>query len=121
MRSLESVELCEDGDFLHIDVRGSGFLRNMVRLMVGTLVEIGKGKRPVDDIPRLLAREPGVRAGVNAPPQGLCLMEVYYPPPDENRITSYNVCYTKLLRIAWQSAGSNWGYIEVFIQPHDLF
>jgi len=84
VRSLESVELCEDGDFLHIDVRGSGFLRNMVRLMVGTLVEIGKGKRPVDDIPRLLAREPGVRAGVNAPPQGLCLMEVYYPPPDEN-------------------------------------
>jgi tRNA pseudouridine38-40 synthase len=79
VRLLESVELTEDGDFLHIDVRGSGFLRNMVRLLTGTLVEIGKGKRLVADVPRLLAREPGVRAGVNAPPQGLCLMEVTYP------------------------------------------
>ena len=79
VRLLESVELIEDGDFLHIDVRGNGFLRNMVRLLTGTLVEIGRGKRPVADIPRLLAREPGIRAGVNAPPQGLCLMEVSYP------------------------------------------
>jgi len=78
VRLLESIDLSEDGDFLHIDVRGSGFLRNMVRLLTGTLVEIGRGKRPVADIPRLLKREPGVRAGVNAPPQGLCLMEVYY-------------------------------------------
>jgi tRNA pseudouridine38-40 synthase len=79
VRRLENIELTEEGEFLCIDVRGSGFLRNMVRLLTGTLVEIGKGKRPVGDIPRLLAREPGVRAGVNAPPQGLCLMEVYYP------------------------------------------
>ena len=42
------------------------------------LVEIGKGKRPVADITRLLAREPGVRAGATAPPQGLCLMAVHY-------------------------------------------
>ena len=83
VRLLESIDLREDGDFLHIEVRGSGFLRNMVRLLTGTLVEIGRGKRPVADIPRLLAREPGVRAGVNAPPQGLCLMEVYYLPPDK--------------------------------------
>lgn len=79
VRLLERVEVTEDGDFLHIDVRGNGFLRNMVRLLTGTLVEIGRGKRPVADIPRLLGREPGMRAGVNAPPQGLCLMEVRYP------------------------------------------
>jgi tRNA pseudouridine38-40 synthase len=82
VRRLERVELSEDGDFLHVDVRGSGFLRNMVRMLVGTLVNIGTGKRSVADIPRLLAREPGVRCGVNAPPQGLCLMEVYYPAFD---------------------------------------
>lgn len=88
VRHLESIDLCEEGDFLHIDVRGSGFLRNMVRLLTGTLVEIGKGKRPVSDVPRLLAREPGVRAGVNAPPQGLCLMEVYYPSGADETLTS---------------------------------
>jgi tRNA pseudouridine38-40 synthase len=64
---------------LHIDVRGCGFLRNMVRMLVGTLVDIGRGKRPMDDIPRLLANEPGLRSGPTAPAHGLCLMTVDYP------------------------------------------
>jgi tRNA pseudouridine38-40 synthase len=54
----------------------------MVRIIVGTLVEIGLHKRPIADVPRLLTRAPGLRAGVNAPPQGLCLMEGYYPEGD---------------------------------------
>lgn len=78
VRRIHSISLIEEGGLLHIDVRGTGFLRNMVRLIVGTLVEVGKGKRPVSDIARLLVYEPGVRAGVNAPPQGLCLMAVDY-------------------------------------------
>ena len=79
VRRLDGIELVEEGTMLHVDVRGSGFLRNMVRMLVGTLVEIGRGKRPVADIPRLLAREPEVRAGATAPAHGLCLMEVTYP------------------------------------------
>lgn len=79
VRRLDSIELLEDGTFLHVDVRGSGFLRNMVRMLVGTLVEIGKEKRPLTDITRLLVKEPGVRAGATAPPHGLCLMAVDYP------------------------------------------
>ena len=79
VRRLDAIGLSEDGTFLHIDVRGSGFLRNMVRMLVGTLVEIGKGKRPATDMPRLLARQPGLRAGATAPPHGLCLMSVDYP------------------------------------------
>jgi tRNA pseudouridine38-40 synthase len=79
VRRLESVELVEEGDLLHIDVRGSGFLRNMVRMLAGTLVEVGGGRRPAQDIVRLLAREAGVRCGPTAPPQGLCLMAVSYP------------------------------------------
>lgn len=78
VRRIQSIALIEEVGLLHIDVRGTGFLRNMVRLIVGTLVEIGKGKRPISDIARLLALEPGARAGVNAPPQGLCLMTVDY-------------------------------------------
>ena len=79
VRQLESIVLVEDGALLHIDVRGSGFLRNMVRMLVGTLVEVGRGKRPAQDIVRLLANETGVRCGPTAPPQGLCLMAVSYP------------------------------------------
>ncbi len=79
VRRLTCVELVEDGAFLHVDVRGSGFLRNMVRMLAGTLVEIGLGKRPPADMDRLLAGEPGVRCGATAPARGLCLMAVDYP------------------------------------------
>lgn len=79
VRRLDSIDFTEEGSFLHVDVRGSGFLRNMVRMLVGTLVEVGTGKRPAVDIARLLAREAGVRCGPTAPPQGLCLMAVEYP------------------------------------------
>lgn len=79
VRRLDDIKLEEEGTLLHIDVRGSGFLRNMVRMLVGTLVDIGKGKRPVDDIPRLLTNEPGLRSGPTAPAHGLCLMTVDYP------------------------------------------
>jgi len=79
VRRLENIELVEDGTLLHVDVHGSGFLRNMVRMLVGTLVEVATGKRPASDIARLLAKQPGVRSGPTAPAHGLCLMAVYYP------------------------------------------
>lgn len=79
VRRIDSIDLVEDETFLHIDVRGSGFLKNMVRMLVGTLVEIGQGKRPAADIDLLLARSQGVRTGATAPPHGLCLMAVDYP------------------------------------------
>jgi tRNA pseudouridine38-40 synthase len=79
VRRLSAVTLSEDGPTLYLDVHGSGFLKNMVRMLVGTLVEVGKGKRPAQDIARLLANEPGVRCGPTAPAHGLCLMAVSYP------------------------------------------
>ena len=78
VRRIDTIELVEEETLLHIDVRGSGFLRNMVRMLVGTLVDIGLGKRPADDISRLLAGEPGLRSGPTAPAHGLCLMTVDY-------------------------------------------
>ncbi|HKL26425.1 MAG TPA: tRNA pseudouridine(38-40) synthase TruA [Desulfuromonadales bacterium] len=76
-RELYRVELVAEGDLLHLDFYGAGFLKNMVRMLVGTLVQIGRGKRPLSDIPKLLQRDPGQRCGPTAPPQGLCLMEVW--------------------------------------------
>jgi tRNA pseudouridine38-40 synthase len=80
IRRINSVELVEEGAFLHIDVNGTGFLRNMVRIMAGTLVEVGQGRRPAQDVARLLQEGDRQVAGVTAPAQGLCLMQVYYPP-----------------------------------------
>ena len=77
-REIFACDVIEDGELLYLDVRGGGFLKNMVRVMVGTLVEIGLQRRPVDDILRLLQGGKREEAGRTAPPQGLCLMEVWY-------------------------------------------
>jgi tRNA pseudouridine38-40 synthase len=77
VRRIDAVEVCREGEYLHVDVHGSGFLRNMVRIMVGTLVEAGSGRIPPDRVRQCL-EEPGCSAGPTAPPHGLCLMKVYY-------------------------------------------
>ena len=77
VRCIESLEIERIGEEIRITVTGNGFLHNMVRIMVGTLLEVGTGQRPSDSIPELFgeARE---KAGVLVPAQGLCLMEVAY-------------------------------------------
>ena len=59
-------------------VRGKSFLRYMVRKIVGTLVEVGRGKLTPDDIPNLLAMRDRSKSGPTMPPQGLCMMGVEY-------------------------------------------
>lgn len=65
-------------DELHLDVRGNAFLRNMVRIITGTLVAVGEGRLAAAELPEILASRQRERAGVTAPPQGLTLMQVYY-------------------------------------------
>lgn len=77
IRRIDSVCISVSGNFLHIDVVGSGFMRNMVRIMAGTLVEIGKGRMKPENVRRCLT-EPGASTGPTAPPHGLCLIEVFY-------------------------------------------
>ncbi|HXV20415.1 MAG TPA: tRNA pseudouridine(38-40) synthase TruA [Desulfuromonadales bacterium] len=77
-REVFSVQMENQGELLLIDVRGAGFLRNMVRVMVGTLVEIGMGRRPHTDVASLLCQGCRQKAGRTAPALGLCLMEVWY-------------------------------------------
>ena len=65
-------------DLLSIDVRGNAFLRNMVRIMTGTLVEVGLGRIAASQIETILADKHRPAAGLTAPPQGLTLVEVQY-------------------------------------------
>lgn len=78
VRRIDAVELVEQEALLHIDIRGSGFLKNMVRVIVGTLLEVGQGKRPVESVAELLVSKDRTRAGKTVAGKGLCLMEVYY-------------------------------------------
>ena len=57
---------------------GTGFLQNMVRILVGTLLEVGRGARQPEDMPALLEARDRRLAGPTAPPEGLCLMKVDY-------------------------------------------
>lgn len=67
-----------EGRVIEIDVSADGFLYNMVRNLVGTLVEVGHGKHPPQWMDELLLRRNRALAGQTAPASGLCLMEVYY-------------------------------------------
>jgi tRNA pseudouridine38-40 synthase len=78
IRRIDALDIYRDNDFIFIDVKGSGFLRNMVRIIVGTLAEVGRGAMSPDEIPGLLEGRDRVKSGITAPPQGLCLVEVSY-------------------------------------------
>jgi tRNA pseudouridine38-40 synthase len=62
-------------------IRGKSFLRSMVRKIVGTLLEIGRGRLAPEDVARLFELRDHTRSGAAAPPQGLCLVSVEYPAP----------------------------------------
>ena len=77
VRYIRSLEVSRQGDEIVIEVTGNGFLHNMVRIIVGTLIEVGRGERSADSIPTLFGGK-RAEAGFLVPPQGLCLMEVSY-------------------------------------------
>lgn len=78
VRRIDSLDISRNGDTIVIDVFGSGFLKNMVRIMVGTLVDVGRGALAPDAIPGLITSGDRTKVGRTAPPQGLCLMEVFF-------------------------------------------
>ncbi|MBI2921120.1 MAG: tRNA pseudouridine(38-40) synthase TruA [Planctomycetes bacterium] len=77
-RTMRRVEWVKHEAYLHLEVEGDGFLYNMVRTFVGTLLKIGKGGLGPEDIPRILASKDRRKAGPVAPAKGLFLMKVEY-------------------------------------------
>ena len=78
LRTVHLCELREEGAELRLHVAGDGFLRNMVRTMVGTLLWVGKGKLSPEDVSRVLAAKDRRMAGPNVGPQGLYFVEAGY-------------------------------------------
>ncbi len=75
IRTIYDASVNKHGDELMIRVSGNGFLYNMVRIIAGTLIETGEGKRKPADIKDIIEAKDRGAAGITAPPQGLCLME----------------------------------------------
>ncbi len=78
VKTIYSIQITETADEIVIDFFGSGFLQYMVRILVGTLIEVGEGKRTPESMEELLEAKDRKLAGPTAPASGLMLMEVRY-------------------------------------------
>ena len=78
VRMVDQIDVEVKGDHLYLTYHGSGFLQYMVRILTGTLLEVGFGKRDPDSIPELIEAKNRSLAGPTAPAKGLCLLKVDY-------------------------------------------
>lgn len=78
VRSVYAIDFQITEKEIDLIYRGNGFLQNMVRIMTGTLLEVGMGKKKPEDVPMILAEKNREAAGFTAPAQGLVLLEVKY-------------------------------------------
>jgi len=78
LRDVDSLVVHRVGEEVVIEVTANAFLRNMVRIMVGTLVRVGSGRFSPEDVENIIASKDRSMAGETAPPQGLHLLEVRY-------------------------------------------
>ncbi len=78
IRTISDISINNSDRIITIDFYGNGFLYHMVRILTGTLLMVGTHDISCDDIPEILEKKSRSAAGFTAPPQGLCLVEVYY-------------------------------------------
>lgn len=78
VRTIEKIEIYPIEDEYHFEIKGDGFLYNMVRIIMGTFIEIGQDKIKLEDLKDIIKAKNRRRAGFTAPAKGLTLMEVYY-------------------------------------------
>lgn len=78
VRQVNEIKITRKGGYIFFDFRGKGFLQNMVRILTGTLLEVGYGRKKPEEMMAILDALDRSKAGPTAPAQGLCLMEVKY-------------------------------------------
>lgn len=78
VRTINYIDINRDEDIVEIEVNGDGFLMNMVRIIAGTLLEVGTGKLKASDVAKILERKQRSEAGPMAQAKGLALKEVQY-------------------------------------------
>ena len=78
VRVVDTIEITKKSGYIRFRVHGTGFLQNMVRILVGTLLEVGRGFWEPEQVQAILDSRDRRQAGPTAPPEGLCLMKVDY-------------------------------------------
>ena len=78
VRRIDSLDVEKKGERIKIRISGNGFLYNMVRIIAGTLVEVGRGAFAPSEVKEMLEQKERGRAGATAPPQGLVLLGIVY-------------------------------------------
>ncbi len=82
IRTIRSVGVSREDNVVTLRISGDGFLYNMVRIIVGTLISVNEGKIPQGSIPEIIDSRDRLRAGITAPAQGLYLNKVFYNGED---------------------------------------
>ena len=80
VRVIYETKIKVEGERIVIELTGNGFLYNMVRIIAGTLVEVGEGRRSLADVKQALSTGERKKAGPTAPPEGLVLVEIREVP-----------------------------------------
>jgi tRNA pseudouridine38-40 synthase len=86
IRRIEAIDITATEELVLVDVRGNAFLRNMVRILVGTLTEVGTGRWSPTQVGEILAAKDRTKAGITAPAHGLELIEVRYDGTRPKRV-----------------------------------
>ncbi|HJC91035.1 MAG TPA: tRNA pseudouridine(38-40) synthase TruA [Candidatus Mediterraneibacter excrementigallinarum] len=79
VRTIYDLDIVREGALVTVRIRGNGFLYNMVRIIVGTLLRVGRGFYTPEKVKEILDAKERTAAGVTAPPQGLVLVKIEYP------------------------------------------
>ena len=82
-RRIMRCELKQEGEWLRLYIQANGFLYNMVRIIAGTLIDIGRGHLPEDTFQKMIESGKRSLGGKTAPPQGLILYKIQYEEPDK--------------------------------------
>ncbi|MGN0268926.1 MAG: tRNA pseudouridine(38-40) synthase TruA [Lachnospiraceae bacterium] len=85
VRKIFDIQIQQNGPYLTMTYHGSGFLQYMVRILSGTLLEVGFGKRTPESMTKLLEARKRALAGATAPARGLCLLKVDYDMSEESQ------------------------------------
>lgn len=86
VRTIYSLEVLQEGSEIIIRIKGNGFLYNMVRIITGTLIQVGKGRFEPEYVKQMLEAKDRTVAGQTAPPQGLTLVGIEYVDNDDARV-----------------------------------
>lgn len=78
VRTIKEINVIKEAEYIRVFATADGFLYNMMRIIVGTLIDVGTGKKLAEEIPEILLSCDRTKAGKSVPPQGLCLEKVYY-------------------------------------------